>query len=151
MTPRRQRADDDRVNRRFADPLDAFNEAPERKTRLQRRRAESARRQQAERDVDRLAAEHDAPRGQRLLIYGLLTVGITIIGWRMLHWLVFFSSVKPLSGGGGIVGRSGRDIIASGFETPPPPAAWIDPVGLALGLALGLFITWLYARYFQNL
>ena len=150
MTPGR-RADDDRVNRPFADPLDAFNEAPERKTRLQRRRAESARRRQAERDVDRLAAGHDAPRGRRVLIYGLITVTVTIVGWRMLHWFVYFSSVKPLSGGGAIMGRSGRDIIASGFEAPPEPAAWIDPVGLALGLALGLLLTWVYARYFQNL
>ena len=147
----RRRPDRDRVHRPFADPLDTFGENPRRPSRTQRQRAEAERRQQAERDVDRLAAEHDAPRGQRLLIYGLLTVGITIIGWRMLHWFVWFSSLKPLSGGGGIVGRSGRDIIASGFETPPPPAAWIDPVGLALGLALGLLITWIYARYFQNL
>ena len=150
MTPGRRRADDDRVNRPFADPLDAFNEAPERTTRQQRRLAESARRQQAERDVDRLAAGHDTPRGRRLLICGLITVSITIVVWRLLHWFVYFSSIRR-SGGGGIVGRSGRDIIASGFESQPPPAAWIDPVGLALGLTLGLLITWVYARYFQNL
>ncbi len=147
----RRRADRDRVHRPFSDPLDTYSETSRRPSQTQRRRAEAERRQQAERDVDRLAAEHDAPRGQRLLIYGLLTALITIIGWRMLHWLVVFGSVRPLSGGGAIVGRSGRDIIASGFETPPPPAAWIDPVGLAVGLALGLLITWIYARYFQNL
>ena len=150
MTSRR-RADRDRVNRPFSDPLDTFNETSRRPSRTQRRREESARRQQTERAVDRLAAGHDTPRGQRLLIYGLLTALITIVGWRMTHWLVYFTSVRPLSGGGAIVGRSGRDIIASGFETPPPPAAWIDPVGLAVGLALGLLVTWIYARYFQNL
>ncbi len=147
----RRRADRDRVHRPFADPLDTFTENPRRPSRTQRHRAEAERRRQAERDVDRLAAGHDAPRGQRLLIYGLLIALITIIGWRMTHWLVYFTSVRPLSGGGAIMGRSGRDIIASGFETPPPPAAWIDPVGLAVGLALGLLITWIYARYFQNL
>lgn len=139
------------MHRPFADPLDTFTENPRRPSRTQRHRAEAERRRQAERDVDRLAAGHDAPRGQRLLIYGLLIALITIIGWRMTHWLVYFTSVRPLSGGGAIVGRSGRDIIASGFETPPPPPAWIDPVGLAVGLALGLLITWIYARYFQNL
>ena len=147
----RRRADRDRVHRPFADPLDTFTQNPSRPSRTQRHRAEAERRRQAERDVDRLAAGHDAPRGQRLLIYGLLIALITIIGWRMTHWLVYFTSVRPLSGGGAIVGRSGRDIIASGFENPPPPAAWIDPVGLAVGLALGLLITWIYARYFQNL
>lgn len=150
MTPAR-RADDDRVNRPFSDPLDAFNEAPERKTRLQRRLAESVRRQQAKRDVDRLAAGHDTPRSLRLLIYGLITVTVAIVGWRMVHWLVWFSSLKPLNGGGVIRGRSRADIIASGFENPPEPAAWIDPVGLALGLTLGLLLSWLYARYFRNL
>ncbi|MDE2768566.1 MAG: hypothetical protein OXO54_05305 [Chloroflexota bacterium] len=149
MTPGRP-ADDDRVNRPFADPLDAFNEAPERKTRQQRRRAESVRRRQAQRDVDRLAAGHHTPRGRRLLIYGLITVSITLVVWRLMHWFVYFSSIRR-SGGGAIMGRSGRDIIASGFESQPPPAAWIDPVGLAVGLALGLLVTWVYARYFQNL
>lgn len=139
------------MHRPFADPLDTFTENPSRPSRTQRRRAASARRQQAERDVDRLAAGHDTPRGRRLLIYGLLTVGITIVGWRMTHWVVYFTSVRPLSGGGAIMGRSGRDIIASGFENPPEPAGWIDPVGLAAGLALGLLFAWVYARYFQNL
>ena len=150
MTPGRP-ADDDRVNRPFADPLDAFNEAPEKKTRPQRRRAEAVRRRQAQRDVDRLAAGHHTPRGRRWLIYGLITVTVTIVGWRMLHWFIWFNSLKPLGGGGVIRGRSRADIIASGFENPPEPAAWIDPVGLALGLALGLCLTWVYARYFQNL
>ena len=149
MTSRR-RTNPERAHRPFSDPLDAFNQNPRRQSRAQRRRAESARRQQAQRDVDRLAAGHDTPRGRRLLIYGLLILGITIVAWRLLHWFVYFSSL-PRYGRGAIVGRSGRDIIASGFENPPEPAAWIDPVGLALGLALGLLITWVYARYFQDL
>lgn len=150
MTPGRP-ADDERVNRPFADPLEPFNERPRRASRHQQRLEQAERRQQAKRHVSHLAAEHDAPRGRRLLTYGLMTVGITLIGWRMLHWFVWFSSLGRLSRGGAIVGRSGRDIIASGFESQPPPAAWIDPVGLAVGLALGLLITWVYARYFQNL
>ncbi len=148
MTPGR-RADGDGSRRPFSDPLDPFNKR--RASRHQQRLEQAELRRQATRDVGRLAAEHDAPRGKRLLIYGLITVGITLIGWRMLHWLVSFGSINRLSGSGAIMGRSGRDIIASGFESQPPPAAWIDPVGLAVGLALGLLITWIYARYFQNL
>ena len=37
------------------------------------------------------------------------------------------------------------------WANQPEPAAWIDPVGLIGGLAVGLAITWVYARYFQNL
>ena len=149
MTPRR-RADDDRVNRPFADPLEPFNERPRRASRHQQRLEHAERRQQAKRHVSHLAAEHHAPRGRRLLTYGLITVGITLIVWRLMHWFVAFGSIRRLSRGA-IVGRSGTDIIASGFESQPPPAAWIDPVGLLVGLALGLLITWVYARYFQNL
>ncbi len=149
MTPGR-RAEPDRARRPFSDPLEPFNENPRRETPAQRRQAESARRARARSDVNRLAADHDAPRGRRLLTYGLVTVLVTIIVWRLLHWFVYFSSI-PRYGRGAIVGRSGADIIASGFESQPPPAAWIDPVGLAVGLALGLLITWVYARYFQNL
>lgn len=127
-----------------------FTERPRRASRYQQRLEVAQRREQAKREINRLAAEHDAPRGRRLLTYGLLTAGITIVAWRMLHWFVWFDSLRPRSRGG-IVGRNGADIIASGFENPPEPAAWIDPVGLALGLTLGLLITWLYARYFQNL
>ena len=148
MTPGR-RADGDENRRPFSDPLDPFNKR--RTSRHQQRLEQAELRRQATRDVGRLAAEHDAPRGKRLLIYGLITVGITLIGWRMLHWFVSFGSSNRLGGGGAIMGRSGRDIIASGFESQPPPAAWIDPVGLAVGLTLGLLITWIYARYFQNL
>jgi len=135
--------------RPFSDPLDPFNKR--RTSRRQQRLEQAELRRQASRDVGRLAAEHDAPRGKRLLIYGLITVGVTLIGWRMLHWFVSFGSSNRFGGGGVIMGRSGRDIIASGFESQPPPAAWIDPVGLAVGLALGLLITWIYARYFQNI
>ena len=148
MTPGR-RSDSGGTRQPFSDPLDPFNKR--RTSRHQQRLEQAELRRQATRDVGRLAAEHDAPRGKRLLIYGLITVGITLIGWRMLHWFVSFGSSNRLGGGGAIMGRSGRDIIASGFESQPPPAAWIDPVGLAVGLALGLLITWIYARYFQNL
>ena len=149
MTPGR-RAEPDRARRPFSDPLEPFNRNPRREARAQRRQARSARRAQARSDVNRLAAEHDTPRGRRLLTYGLITVGVTLVVWRLLHWFVHFSSI-PRYGRGAIVGRSGADIIASGFEAPPQPAAWIDPVGLALGLTLGLLLTWVYARYFQNL
>ncbi len=149
MTPGR-RSEPERARRPFSDPLETFNQNPRRETRAQRRRSESARHARAQSDVNRLASEHDTPRGRRLLTYGLMTVAVTIVAWRLLHWFVYFSSI-PRYSRGAIVGRSGRDIIASGFEAPPEPAAWIDPVGLALGLALGLLITWIYARYFQNL
>ena len=125
----------------------------------QRQRAEAERRQQAKRDVDRLAAGHDTPRGLRLLIYGLITVGVTIVGWRLTHWLVWAYDpagavsyrITALPSPGGYAGRTPAEIAASGLAAQPEPAAWIDPVGLAVGLALGLLITWIYARYFQNL
>lgn len=150
MTARR-RSGGGGSRRPFADPLDPFNKRPRRASRHQQRLEEAERRQQARRHVSRLAAEHDAPPQRQWALYVVLTVAITLIGWRMLHWFVWFSSLRRLSGGGAIVGRSGRDIIAAGFENQPEPAAWIDPVGLAAGLTLGLLITWVYARYFQNL
>ena len=138
------------TRRPFSDPQDRFNRRPRQASRHQQRLEEAKRRQQAKRQVSRLAAEHDAPPQRQWAIYAVLTVGITLIGWRMLHWFVWFSSLRRL-GRGAIVGRTNAEIAASGLANQPEPAAWIDPVGLAVGLALGLAITWVYARYFQNL
>ena len=149
MTPRR-RTDGGRARRPFSDPQNPFNERPRRASRSQRRLQESARREQATRHVGRLSARYDAPPERRWAIYGVLTVAITLVAWRLMHWFVWFSSLRRLSRGA-IVGRTNAEVAASGFEIQPEPAAWVDPVGMAVGLALGLVITWVYARYFQHL
>lgn len=149
MTPRR-RTDGGRARRPFSDPLEPFNQRSRQPSRSQRGLEDSTRREQATRHVSRLSARHDAPRVWRLAIYSAITVGITLIGWRLMHSLVWFSSLRRLSRGA-IVGRTNAEVAASGFEIQPEPAAWVDPVGLAVGLALGLVITWVYARYFQHL
>ena len=77
----------------------------------------------------------------------------------MMHWLVWAYDpagavsyrIPALPSPGGYGGRTPAEIAASGLAAQPEPAAWIDPVGLAAGLALGLLFTWVYARYFQNL
>ena len=83
----------------------------------------------------------------------------TLVGWRLAHWIVWAydpsravsTRVAGLPRPGFYAGRSAAEIAASGLANQPEPAAWIDPVGLIVGLAVGLAITWVYARYFQNL
>lgn len=158
MTARR-REESGGSRRPFSDPLDPFNQRPRRASRRQHRLEESRRRRQAAHRVERMAAEHDAPRGRRLVTYGLTTIGITIIVWRLTHWFVWAYDpvgavsyrMTALPNPGGYAGRTPAEIAASGLAAQPDPAAWIDPVGLAVGLALGLLITWAYTRYFQNL
>ncbi len=87
-----------------------------------------------------MASERDAPQELRWAINGVLTIAITLVVWRLFHWVVWASSgFNPYT-------RTSTRLISQ-QEVP----AWIDPVGLAVGLALGLLITWMYARYFQNL
>ena len=158
MTSRRP-TDGDRARRPFSDPLEPFNERPSRASRSQRRLQESARREQATRHVGRLSARHDATLGWRLGVYGLITVGTTLVVWRLTHWIVWAydpsgavsTRVAGLPRPGFYAGRSAAEIAASGLANQPEPAAWIDPVGLIVGLAVGLAITWVYTRYFQNL
>ena len=117
------------------------------------------RREQATRHVSRLSARHDATLGWRLGVYGLITVGTTLVVWRLTHWIVWAydpsgavsTRVAGLPSPGFYAGRSATEIAASGLANQPEPAAWIDPVGLIVGLAVGLAITWVYTRYFQNL
>ncbi len=158
MTSRRP-TDGDRARRPFSDPLEPFNERPRRASRSQRRLQESARREQATRHVSRLSAEHDAPPERRWAIYSVLTVAITLVVWRLTHWIVWAydpsgavsTRVAGLPRPGFYAGHSAAEIAASGLANQPEPAAWIDPVGLIVGLAVGLAITWVYTRYFQNL
>ena len=158
MTPGRP-TDGDRARRPFSDPLDPFNQRPRRESRHRQRPEEAKRREQEKRHVRRLAAEHDAPPRRRWAVYGVLTVGITLVVWRLTHWIVWAYDpagavsyrITALPNPGFYAGRRPAEIAASGLAAQPEPAAWIDPVGLAVGLALGLIITWVYARYFQNL
>ena len=158
MTSRRP-TDGDRARRPFSDPLEPFNERPRRASRSQRRLKESARRELATRHIRRLSATHAAPLKWRLGIYGVLTVVTTLVGWRLTHWIVWAydptgavsTRITALPNPGFFAGRRPAEIAASDLAVQPEPAAWIDPVGLILGLALGLALTWVYARYFQNL
>ena len=75
--------------RPFSDPLDPFHERPRRASRSQRRLEESARREQATRHIGRLSTTHDAPLRWRLGVYGLITVGTTLVVWRLTHWIVW--------------------------------------------------------------
>lgn len=158
MTPRR-RPDGGPTRRPFSDPLDPFEERPRRVSRGQRGLEESARRAWATRHVHRLAAGHEVPPKRRWAIYFVLSVGITLVVWRLTHWIVWAYDptaavsyrITALPNPGGYAGRTPAEIAASGLATQPEPAAWIDPVGLALGLTLGLLLSWIYARYFQNL
>ena len=140
----------DRVHRPFSDPLDTFTKNPRRPSRTQRRRAESARRQQAERDVGRLATQHDAPPARRLRTYALITLGTTLVIWRLTVWLVSFVWLQRHEPG--IYIRStAAEVYAADLPSLQGPGTWPDPVGLLLGLALGLALTWIYARNFEGL
>lgn len=106
-----------------------------------------------------MASEHDMPQDVRWALYAALTVGVTLVVWRLTHWIVWAYDpvgavsyrVTALPNPGGYAGRTPAEIAASGLANQPEAAAWVDPVGLVLGLLVGLAVTWLYARYFQNL
>jgi len=126
--------------RPLPDPLDPLNQRPRRGSRHEQRLEEARHRRQAARRVQRMASEHDAPQELRWALYAVLTVGMSLVVWRLFHWAVWASS------GFNAYTRTTTRVVSQ-QEVP----AWIDPVGLAVGLALGLLLTWIYARYFQNL
>lgn len=101
-----------------------------------------------------MAHRHDKPLGRRLALYGVLTAGVTLAVWRFTHWAVWrsdpFSVNRVLPDPGGAARTPPPDNLAPGFATQTEPAAWIDPVGLAVGLVLGLLVTWVYARYLEG-
>lgn len=75
--------------------------------------------------------------GRRALLIG----GSTLAGWFITRWAV-----------GGTVSRSG--LTSRGTPLNLEPLAFglgADLAGLALGLLLGVGITWLYARYLEGL
>ena len=97
----------------------------------------------------------------RLGRYGLLTGGVTVVVWRLFHFLVWY--FKPdafgrygqlLRGSGhyvgpSYVGRSAAEVAAAGLAGESAPA-WVDPLGLLAGLALGVGLAWVYARHFES-
>ena len=87
--------------------------------------------------------------------YTILAGGITLIVWRFTHWAVWridpIGAYRVMPDLRGAVRTPPPENLAPGFATQTEPAAWIDPVGLAVGLILGLLITWVYARYFEGL
>ena len=100
------------------------------------------------------------PLERRLAIYGVLTVGITLVVWRFTHWFLwrwrpvgtdlYYGGSVPNPGGYARTPPASQD-LHSGFATQLEPAAWIDPVSLVVGLAFGLLLTWVYARFFEAL
>lgn len=97
----------------------------------------------------------------RLGRYGLLTGGVTVVVWRLFHFLVWyfrpdaFGRYGQLLRGSGhyvgpsYVGRSAAEVAAAGLAGESAPA-WVDPLGLLAGLALGVGLAWVYARHFES-
>lgn len=67
---------------------------------------------------------------RRLARYALIAGGLTVVGWLFIQRLVW---------------------IMWPFDSPEEFAVGVDVGSLLLGLALGLGLTWLYARYFEGL
>ena len=107
--------------------------------RHQDRLEEAKRRKQRKRHVQRPTTQHGTPTDLRWAIYGILTLGTTLVVWRLTHWVVWASSgVDPSTG------------LSRQVESSPDPGAWVDPVGLLLGLALGVGFSWFYASCLEG-
>ncbi len=97
----------------------------------------------------------------RLSRYGLLTSVITLAVWRLPHilsWIYRPESVgryghvigHPIPGYGAFVTRTKAEVADAGLLASSEFAAWVDPLALLGGLALGAGVTWAYARYVGN-
>lgn len=79
---------------------------------------------------------------QRLRRYALLIGGSTLVGWFITGWVV--------SGSGG--GPSGPATRVSPLNLEPlAHGLRVDLAGLAVGLVLGLALTWIYTHYLEGL
>ena len=79
---------------------------------------------------------------RRLSRYALLVCGSTLVGWFITRWV--------LSGTGGGPGGPGHRTSPLNLE-PLAFGLGADLAGLALGLVLGVGLTWLYAHYLEGL
>ncbi|MCY3748539.1 MAG: hypothetical protein OXG64_04505 [Chloroflexi bacterium] len=94
--------------------------------------AEAQRREDTARDIAHRSGSYSygVSGGRRLARYALIAGGLTVVGWLFIQRLVW---------------------IMWPFDTPEEFGVGVDVVALLLGLALGLALTWLYARYFEGL
>ena len=84
--------------------------------------------------------EHTRPLPQRLWRYLLLTGGVSIVVWLIALQPVWEYPEAVLTGWYRFYG-------APSFRTPE---LWVVVIGAPTGLALGLGLTWLYARYMEG-
>ena len=87
---------------------------------------------------------HGAPLGERLRRYGLLTGGGTLVGWFFTRWLLYATEAGVY-----------RWNMAGTGDAPDlaPLSAGLgsDLAGLAMGLILGVGLTWVYTHYLEGL
>ena len=87
---------------------------------------------------------HGAPLGERLRRYGLLTGGATLVGWFVTRWLLYATEA----------GVSRWNMAGQGQApdlTPLSAGLGADLSGLAVGLILGVGLTWVYTHYLEGL
>jgi len=94
--------------------------------------AEAQRREDRARNIAQRSGAYSyglsGPR--RLARYALIAGALTVVGWLFIQRLVW---------------------IMWPFASPEEFGAEVDIVAVALGLALGVGLTWIYARYFEGL
>ncbi len=87
---------------------------------------------------------HGAPLGERLRRYGLLTGGGTLVGWFFTRWLLYATEAGVWRWN--MAGRGDPPDLA-----PLSAGLGADLAGLALGLILGVGLTWIYTHYLEGL
>ena len=108
--------------------------------------SDAARRRQL---AERLARQtesylHGAPLGERLRRYGLLTGGGTLVGWFFTRWLLYATEA----------GVHRWNMAGTGDApdfAPLSAGLGADVAGLAVGLILGVGLTWVYTHYLEGL
>ena len=78
---------------------------------------------------------------RRLSHYALLVGGGTLVGWLVTRWAVGVTADPS--------GSSNRTTSLN--LEPLAHGVGVDLIGLALGIVLGVGLTWLYARYLEGL
>lgn len=117
---------------------------PRRASRHRDRLSDAQRRRQARLHDHDTPTKADGPQEHWYAIYGVITLGVMLVVWRFVHWAVSVSSgLDPDD----IVARRGDAAVLSQPDMP----TWFDPVGLVVGLVVGVLITWVYARHFRHL